>query len=112
MSLPLRISFSPTDGAPVLIVLTGLDASTSSVVPSWAREHVAAETWIGQGLEVTALRRAADSLPTKFFLTREEPSAWFSGDGSIGVDLTLPLLLLARDLEDLGRTGVLTLGGA
>lgn len=88
---------------------SGLTSEAPSPVPAWARAEIGAETWEGRTVAVSSLLKALEQLPQHLEGTLDA-TLWDFGDDAIEVDLAIPLMILARELHQMGREGVLGLG--
>ncbi len=109
----VRIVFRPSLGDPRSAVLRGVDAQKQLMVPEALRASLGgAETW-ARAFPLRDLGAALTQFfETASYSTRGDTVTWdASDDDRIDVDVTLPILLLARDLLAMGLDGLLEVGG-
>jgi hypothetical protein len=114
----IRIRYYPsepsqTGAIPDRQALVALEGQSQLLVPSSLQTVLDAKTWAGR-FSIEVLLRALEELPQldpTFRATQSIP--WHATDDEVlDVDITWPLLSLARDLHDLGLDGEIEIGGA
>jgi hypothetical protein len=93
--------------------LVALEGQSPSLIPEELRAELGADTWAGR-FSTAALLRALAKLPHDAISTESIGAVpWHAADDvRLDVDITLPVLVLARDLHDLGMEGEIEIGGA
>jgi hypothetical protein len=114
----IRIRFIPSKNplAPSVSTrsaLVALEGQAPILIPEELRAELRTDTWVGR-FSLAALRRALAMLPPDPTSTGGIGAVpWHAADEmTLDVDITLPLLLLARDLHDLAMDGEIEIGGA
>jgi hypothetical protein len=81
-----------------------LRGDASFAIPEWTKPLVGTmSVWTGNRLLLSSLRAASAELVPHALEERSDPVQWTrDSQEGMDVDLTLPLLILARDLEQLG----------
>ncbi len=111
----IRIYFrsSQTGAIPGRQALVALEGQSQLLVPSSLQTVLDAKTWAGR-FPIAMLRQALEKLPQLDPTCRATQSvSWHATDNlTLDIDITWPLLILARDLHDLGLDGEIEIGGA
>ena len=108
----LRIIFRPTLGLERHAVLRGVASDAQLLVPTALRNVLGAETWAGRTFSLAALETALAALVLGSSEAPNDTTTWDASDHDrLEIDLTLPILLLARDLRAIGLDGTLEVGG-
>ncbi len=114
----IRIRYYPsepsrTGAIPDRQALVALEGQSQLLVPSSLQTVLNAKTWAGR-FPIAVLRQALEKLPQldpTFRATQSVP--WHATDDvALDVDVTWPILILVRDLHDLGLDGEIEIGGA
>lgn len=110
----LRISFRSTKGDTRSAILRGIDSERHPLVPDALQAFIHAGSWAGRTLTLDQLRQALGLLVgAKLLMSQNDAISWDSSDAHrLDIDIGIPLLLLARDLQILERDGSLEVGGA
>lgn len=114
----IRIRFIPSKNLPAnsgseRSALVAFEGQAPILIPEELRAALKTDTWAGR-FSVASLRQALAMIPPDATCVGDSGAVpWHAPDEkTLDVDITLPLLLLARDLHDLAVDGDIEIGGA
>lgn len=103
--MPLAISLKSSLRHTGRVVLSGLSSEATPTPAPWAKAHIEVETLVGPSVRLASLREALTAFSPDFQDDRAGATDWVAPDEKqpvLSLDLLIPLMILARDLEQLG----------